>query len=156
MATPRITGDNPPLHLWDKYPNWENAWDEEGAEGQDETTLRPSANQSMIDEDVSFAAGQAELGNGEMKPALIALVAEEIDSVYVYPNPREDKCWDIFPLESGEWKANVAVEALGSLPAPLDQKGLLPIRVTSRMPLKGTRKKIDVTISRLLPPGRQP
>jgi hypothetical protein len=54
MTDLRFTGEWPPQSLWSKYPNWEYALDEEDEPGQDETTLRPSENQSNIDDDVAF------------------------------------------------------------------------------------------------------
>ena len=63
----RFTGNNPPVGLWPRYPNWQNAYDEEGVPGQDETTLRPADNQQVIDDDVSFSAGDAALANGQIR-----------------------------------------------------------------------------------------
>ena len=70
----RFTGDFPPPGLFEKYPNWEYALDEEGIDGQDETTLRPSEDQSVIGEYVSFTAGTAWLNNGHECPVIIELV----------------------------------------------------------------------------------
>jgi hypothetical protein len=44
----RFTGQNPPPELWREYPNWRNAYGEEGEEGQDETTLLPDEVQTHI------------------------------------------------------------------------------------------------------------
>src|SRR5262245_52114629 len=48
----RFTGENPPLSLWARFPNWQNAIEEETFPGQDETTLRPADNQQTIDDEV--------------------------------------------------------------------------------------------------------
>lgn len=145
--TPRIIGDNPPQRYWAKYPNWENAWDEERDEGQDETTLRPSENQSSIDEDVTFAAGNATLADGTTLPALLALVEGDIDCVYVYPATDGDRCWSISSDEPGRWDANDSDEELGLLPVPKDITKNLPITIRSRLPLKRSGTPIEEVIS---------
>ena len=69
----RITGEWPSPELLKRFPNWENALDEEGLEGQDETTLRPSVNQTVIEKYVPFSGGIARLNNGQECPAIIEL-----------------------------------------------------------------------------------
>ncbi len=134
--TLRVTGDNPPQQYWAQYPNWENAWDEEGNEDQDETTLKPSANQGSIDDEVTFSAGEAEFAGGSVLPALIAFVESDIDCVYVYPDQNSDRCWVISPDEPGRWDAEDGREELGLLPAPSNLADLLPLTIRSRLPLK--------------------
>jgi hypothetical protein len=70
----RITGDWPSPVLLDRYPNWENALDEEGVEGQDETTLRPSDDQTVIGASVPLSAGTVWLNDGRACPAIIEMV----------------------------------------------------------------------------------
>ena len=67
----RFTGEWPPFALLAKYPNWEFALDEEGEEGQDETTIRPAANQTVIDDITAFTAGTAVLADGRSFPAIL-------------------------------------------------------------------------------------
>lgn len=75
MSNPlRFTGDWPPPHLLDEYPNWEYALDEEGLEDQDETTIRPAENQTVIEEYVPFTAATALLPDGRQFPAIIELL----------------------------------------------------------------------------------
>lgn len=147
---PRITGQNPPLHLWDRFPNWQNAYEEETLDDQDETTLRPADNQQAIDDDVSFAAGEAVLAGGQKLPALLALVTGEIDYVYAYPNPSRDECWVLrSDLEGENWVAmneDWFLEIQGILPVPLQTPGLFPMRVISRLPLASTGRVIDIEI----------
>jgi hypothetical protein len=80
----RFTGEDPPLELWDEYPNWTNAWDEEGEDGQDETTLRPDAEQTFISGDTTFTAAQAILADGRSYPALAVIGNGELWSFNVY------------------------------------------------------------------------
>lgn len=52
----RFTGQNPPPELWRTYPNWLNAFEEEGEAGQDETTLVPHEVQTHIAPHTAFTA----------------------------------------------------------------------------------------------------
>ena len=49
----RFTGEWPPVELWAEQPNWEYALDEEDVQGQDETTLRPAADSSVVGPDTT-------------------------------------------------------------------------------------------------------
>jgi hypothetical protein len=71
MEKLRFTDDWPPLQLWERYPNWEFAFDEEGVEGQDETTLKPSERQDCIHELVAWTLADVKLASGEHKPAFL-------------------------------------------------------------------------------------
>jgi hypothetical protein len=75
MSDPlRITGDNPSPEFLRAYPNWEHALDEEHEEGQDETTIRPSEDQSVIGECIPFTAATVWLNNGHECPAFLEMV----------------------------------------------------------------------------------
>lgn len=80
----RFTGAWPPLDLWDNYPNWEYALDEEDLPGQDDTTLRPAENSHSIDEDVVFTVGEITLADGRLLPALLELLDGEIVGVTAF------------------------------------------------------------------------
>jgi hypothetical protein len=60
----RYTGDWPPPEILREYPNWICAWDEEGEEDQDETTLKPEDEQSMITADTIHTVGDVLLADG--------------------------------------------------------------------------------------------
>jgi hypothetical protein len=146
----RFTGENPPLRLWTQYPNWQNAYDEEGLPDQDETTLRPSDNQHTIDDDVSFTAGIAVLANGQSVPALLGMVAGNLDAVYVYPAPPAERCWLLSadPL-SRRWIAmnqDWLLQAGDMLRVPVGDTSVFPLRVRSRLPLLRTHEAIAVEI----------
>jgi hypothetical protein len=49
----QFTGENPPVRLWPRFPNRQNANQEEGLPGQDETTRRPADNQETIDDETT-------------------------------------------------------------------------------------------------------
>jgi hypothetical protein len=80
----RFTGQNPPPELWREYPNWRNAYEEEGMEGQDETTLMPDEVQTHIGESTSFTAGVARLHDGREFPAFLSLGRAGIDGCEVH------------------------------------------------------------------------
>ena len=80
----RFTGRNPPPDLWQIYPNWRNAYEEEGVPGQDETTLMPHETQTYIGPHTSFTAGLAHFHDGRRFPAFLAIGASGMDGCEVY------------------------------------------------------------------------
>jgi hypothetical protein len=98
MTALRFTGSWPVRELWDTYPNWEYALDEEDIPDQDETTLRPSLNQSSIDDDVAYTVGEIYLADGSVLPALIELIAGQIAGVTAFTLP--DDGWTVRLLGS--------------------------------------------------------
>jgi hypothetical protein len=146
----RFTGANPPVSLWPRYPNWQNAYDEEGLPDQDETTLRPADNQESIDDDVSFTAGDAVLANGESVPAMLGVLSGKLEWVYVYPDPSLDDCWVLsFDVPSQRWVAmneDWFLQSAGIIRAPVNDASIFPIRVTSRLVLQHTGEKIEIEI----------
>ena len=80
----RFTGENPPLPVLERYFNWEFALDEEGLDGQDETTLRPAQEQTCINDSIAHTAGVATGADKRQLPALIALTGGEVQGFWVY------------------------------------------------------------------------
>ena len=148
----RFTGENPPPHLWVRYPNWQYALEEETEEGQDETTLRPADNQQTIDDDVAFTAGDALLSNGTSLSALLGVLSGELGWIYVYPDAQRDECWVLrYDVPSSQWVAmndDWFVQGEGILLVPLEGDGVFPLRVTSRLPLQQTGQSIDMPIEK--------
>jgi hypothetical protein len=70
----RFTGEWPPVELWAEHPNWEYALDEEDVPGQDETTLRPAKDASVVGPDTAFTAGEVMQADGTRLPALIEVI----------------------------------------------------------------------------------
>jgi hypothetical protein len=70
--------------LWREYPNWRNAYEEEGQDGHDETTLMPHEIQTHIGEDTSFTTGIARFHDGREFPAFFAVGERGIDGCEVY------------------------------------------------------------------------
>lgn len=147
----RITGDNPSPELLDRYPNWEYALDEEGVEGQDETTLRPSENQSVIGEYDAITAGSVLLNNGQECPAII----EMIDGVAGVQFYLEGRWFRIVRrvTRSGEfdrWEPFVEhwlPESKRHFPAlPLTDDNVFPLHFSSRLPYYKTSSVIRTRI----------
>src|SRR6516225_7420554 len=69
----RYTGDWPPPKVLQRYPNWEMAYEEEGMDGQDETTIRPQAEQTVIDLETVHTAADVWLADGRTYPAIVTV-----------------------------------------------------------------------------------
>jgi len=146
----RFTGENPPPSLWSRFPNWQNAYDEEGIPGQDETTLRPADNQRTIDGEVTFTAGDATFACGDTVPAMLGVISGELGWIYVYPNPDEELCWVLsFHVPSNHWIAmndDWFLEGGEVLRVPVGDSDVFPMRVGSRLPLQSSGEVIKVEI----------
>ena len=146
----RFTGENPPPSLWGRFPNWQNAYEEEGLVGQDETTLRPADNQRAIDDEVSFTAGNVVFADGRTFPALLGVLCGSVGWVYVYPDPPRDECWVLRLDEpSQRWVAmndKWFVQGRGILPVPVADPTVFPLGVTSRLPLESSGEIVSLDI----------
>ena len=146
----RFTGENPPVDLWSRFPNWQSAYDEEGLPGQDETTLRPADNQVTIDDDVTFTAGDAVLANGQRVPALLGVLSGELGWVYVYPEPSQEICWMVtFDVPSQRWAAmndEWFLESAEVIRVPVKDSAVFPMKVMSRLRLDSSDRQISTTI----------
>jgi hypothetical protein len=70
--------------------------DEEDRPGQDETTLRPSSETSIVDPSAVFTAGEAIQANGTTLPALIEVDAGRATGVSVFL--AADTAWSVREL----------------------------------------------------------
>ena len=95
------------MRHWAQYPNWENALDEEGTEGQDELTLRPAEVQDHIGGDVVYTAGTVKCADGAVLRALFA-IGYERDVVAVFGFVAENTAWCISYGVGGirRWRAD--------------------------------------------------
>ncbi len=151
----RITGDNPSPELLVQYPNWENALDEEGVEDQDETTLRPAEDQSVIGEYVSFTAGTAWLNDGRECPAMIEMV-DGVSGIQFLLN----ESWFRLVRWRGRfgtferWETYIEdwlpEDQRTSLVFSLADEALFPLRFSSQLPFHKTSSPIKL---RILPNG---
>lgn len=69
----RYTGDWPPPEVLRDFPNWVFAYDEEGVEGQDETTVKPEDQQSFISHETQITAATLLLADGRTLPAVVCM-----------------------------------------------------------------------------------
>ena len=85
MAKPlRYTGCWPPTEVLARYPNWVLAIDEEGEPDQDETTIKPEAQQAFISDETDYSAASAHLANGSTAIGILSLIHGKIDAIDVY------------------------------------------------------------------------
>jgi hypothetical protein len=144
----RFTGEWPPQKLWVKYPNWEYALDEEDADGQDETTLRPARNQRTIDDDVAYTAGEVEQADGSRIPALIEVNCGEAVGVTVFT--KADDGWAVRELGAPpRWVCIVQdwlPEEHRSPTVSFENGSVFPLVVQSRLPLETTGNRLVLKI----------
>ena len=141
----RFTGENPTIEALGEYPNWVNAYDEEGFEGQDETTLKPEDDQLCITDQTAFTAGEVVFGDGSKLPVLISLLNSEVTGFSVYREPE----WPYLSYDEywNRWSV------LPDLLSPDRDRGeqwwklqQFPARVSSKLPLRSTDERWSVVI----------
>jgi hypothetical protein len=131
----RFTGKNPPPELWHQYPNWRNAYEEEGLSGQDETTLMPHEVQTHVAPQTSFTAGTARLHNGAEFPAFLAIGRDGIDGCQVYQTASPWRIYYNYPQR--KWVSFVA-EWLPEAERPphvsFEDESVFPIEIRMAVP----------------------
>lgn len=139
----RFTGENPPVELWTQYPNWTNAWDEEGAAGQDETTLRPDHEQNVIGSDTTFTAADVTFADGRTFPAFAEIGNAELWGFHVYETDAEwyyrhdspTNRWGLYAPAGISTKDRPSVSYNESAVFPLRLKLRLPWSAAERLPV---------------------
>lgn len=144
----RFTGEWPPQELWARYPNWEYALDEEDLPGQDETTLRPAADQTVVGDEVAFTAGEVEQANGVRLPALIGLQGGTPGSFTAFVSEADG--WTVMHLgKPPSWTCIVQdwlPEEERSSHVSLADATVFPVVVRSRLPLAGGQRRLEFRI----------
>ena len=110
----RFSGWHIPLEHWDAHPCWEFALDEEGREGQDETTMRPCA-EPLITENTDAAAAYAVGANGERFPAMVALRRDSVKYVMIYVDCKFDGRRAELRTLKGQWSEPISAELVSNL-----------------------------------------
>ena len=132
----RYTGDFPPAEVLARFPNWDYALDEEGEDGQDETTIKPEDEQSFITEWTAFTAADAFSPGGTKFVALVELVGGDVGGVTVF---EASESWRVlFDLTSQTWQPFVEdwlPEADRCRSVELSDKRFFPLRVVTKLPL---------------------
>jgi len=131
----RFTGQNPPPTLWRKYPNWRNAYEEEGEEGQDETTLMPHEVQTHIEEHTSFSAGTVRFHSGPEFPAFLAIGQNGIDGCEVYETATPWRVYFSYPNKRWvSFRAEWLPEAERPPAASLGDERVFPLEIRMVVP----------------------
>lgn len=143
----RFTGDWPPPQYLKQYPNWGNAWDEEGEEDQDETTLKPSDEQRYIDDETAFTVAEATLADGKNCLAIIQVDCGDPQVIDVF---EAESPWRLsFSLPDQKWVP--FVQSWLPLPQRMpsvspDDPRIFPLRVISRLPKTSGGVPLDIQI----------
>lgn len=141
----RYTGENPAIEALVQFPNWINAYDEEGVEGQDETTLKPDDEQRWITDMTAFTAGDIVFANGSTFAILIALVNGEVTGFSIYREPESpylsyDEYWSLWSV----------LPDYGSQDRERSERWWkqqqFPARACSRLSMQSTEKRWSVEI----------
>jgi hypothetical protein len=142
----RFTGEWPPMRVLKAYPNWEYALDEEGVEGQDETTIRPEAQQNVISGDTAYTAAEARQADGTERRAIVAIVGGRIDAVDVYVT--EVDTWRVGRV-GDRWEPFLQSWLPESQRMPcvsLSDTTIFPLRVTTVLPEQPTGRPLSEEI----------
>lgn len=120
--------------MLEQYPNWEYALDEEGVEGQDETTLKPASEQRYITAEVEFTAGEVILADGRRFPAILYIGSSSPTRVGMFLY--DTRTWGIdFGDPPQGWFVHIWIPADQRMArVSLDDPTLFPMTVASRLP----------------------
>ena len=142
----RYTGKWPPLEVLNNYPNWEYALDEEGVEGQDETTLRPESEQSYITDDTAFTAGKVTQADGTIKDAILELIDGTVYLMDVFKDTTTT--WRVVKSPSGwiPFHQHWLPEKDRMPVVKLTDKTIFPMQVSTILPVKATGKQVIFTV----------
>jgi len=135
----RYTGDWPPPKVLQRIPNWEMAYDEEGMYGQDETTIRPQEEQTVITSDTVHTAGDVTLADGRTYPAIITVVSGPPESCSFHDGKR----WRTIQKFRKKWEALVQTylpEKKRQTPLDLKDKSTFPLRIRTQLLHQGGKQ----------------
>lgn len=139
----RITGDNPSPEQLEAFPNWENALDEEDVEGQDETTLRPAEDQTVIGEYVSFTAGTVWMREGDAERAFPAILEPEPGGVFAVQF-FVDEDWQ---RVTRKWVAHGTFDGWEIFQDEGSEVIFFPMKVESRLPHHASGQRFRLMIA---------
>lgn len=142
----RFTGEWPPASILTKYPNWEYALDEEGVEGQDETTIRPEFQQKMITENTAYTAASVRQADGIERMAIVAIIGGRIDAVDVFIN--DSDAWRI-GRNGNKWEPFIQTWLPDSERMPhvlLSDSSIFPLHVATVLPYENTEEPLTEKI----------
>jgi len=133
----RFTGRNPPPELWSRYPNWRNALEEEGEEGQDESMLMPHEVQAYIAPHTSFTAGRVRLHDSREFPAFLAVLGDTIIGCQVYETGAPWRIYYSSPAKSWvSFRAEWLPEAKRPPHVSFQNAAVFPVEIYMQVPWK--------------------
>jgi hypothetical protein len=138
----RYTGEWPPIDVLERYPNWEYALDEEGDEGQDETTIRPEPEQRHVTSHTAFTTGTATQSDGTHRRAVLGITFGQVQSVDILVD--DNTCWTLIRMPSG-WCQSWLPKEERMLSISLTDPHIFPLHVISDLP-DATGNSVDLRI----------
>ncbi len=120
--------------------------DEEDVEGQDETTIRPEAQQKVISGDTAYTAAAAKQEDGTDRMAIVAIIGGKIDAVDVYVSERD--AWRV-GRNGDKWEPFIQSWLPESQRMPsvsLDDNAIFPLQVKTLLPEQQTGRPLSEEI----------
>lgn len=145
----RLTGELPSEKILMKYPNWTFCLDEEGEDGQDETTIKPDENLSTINENTVSTAGEIIFKTGQKGTVFLSSMMDlnkgDIEFLdFISENKNESWHIDIY---ENEWDASEHFD----ITLTPGNVSFFPAKVKSLLPMDTNGRKISFT---LFPDGK--
>ena len=149
MAQLRFTGDWPPPEILEQIPNWVYASDEEGIDGQDETTLMPEGTQDVVTRDTICTAGEVTLACGERFVAVVMFLPPLRADLFDYFNGSE---WvrSIRDHRTGRWQSfdqDWLPEGERMPTVAMGDTRIFPLRLRSRLALVNSGSPLDFKVN---------
>lgn len=143
MSVHRYTGDWPPPDILEQIPSWIFALDEEGVEGQDETTLKPADSQEVISTETVATAADVELAAGNRCLGIVSLCSEMVESVDYFNGEDWVRC--LKDQNTGRWMPfdQSWLPEVERLPTVnMEDSEIFPLKVVTRLPVESTGRNI--------------
>jgi hypothetical protein len=147
----RISGWHIPCEYRDEYPCWEFAHDEEGREGQDETTMR-LCKEPRITEDTDVAVAYALGANGERFPAVVQLEYPDRtpNDVMIYVDGTFGGRVVEFSTRRGTWTEYKSKPGwFEAWTSAKSEPGLLPVQIVTLAASAQTGAPLSFTVAKL-------
>ena len=132
----RFSNRWPPPDLWGLFPNWAFARVEGSRDERDETTLEPADEQDRLNEEVDYTAGEVELANGVVAPALLELIVGKLWGVEIFLGGAH---WSLQLLDGSNGWACVAGVSF-------EDRSAFPLVVRSRLCTANERPLVETRI----------
>ncbi len=144
----RYTGDWPPPDVLHDYPNWVCAWDEEGEEDQDETTLKPEDVQTVITKETIHTAGDVHCADGRRFPAIITLPGGDLESFDFHDGIDWVRCRQDYQTKKwGPFDQSWLPVEQRMRTVDLADKNTFPLRLSTRLPLGASGEPMQLEIT---------